>query len=362
MWEMLAGTKSREPSAGSLVENGNQLSETSARAADSNVTVQYPKISVGSSFASQISDHGHQPDTVFDDRSALGADASKATTEESLNQQDDVMTDGEPDLASRKPVDHSKGVQQSDGPSSDIESDPPRQLIKKSPGAARKRSEVTEHRPSSDDEFPPLEQVLSQHEPKVEKTTTVSSHVRIKEDTEYDKIMASLEEDPGEESDQLTPKASRNRTMISQRPASQPNLESRKSLARDSGLRSSQTRVSQSQPQNFIIPQGTEVMDLTLSSDVDDGDNHVPNNQQDDEEDDGPKSAVAVMRRFRTYKVADDDDEDFKDSDEDDRNGWVKKKASSQSVTRRHTGTGLGTSSQTSLNSRSVRRRTAPRF
>ncbi|TAQ90892.1 hypothetical protein B7494_g800 [Chlorociboria aeruginascens] len=174
---------------------------------NSNTSVQYPKLSIGSSFTSQITDHGRQPDFNFDDSAQLNDDTPKVPTDE-----EDLT-----ELPSKKPA------------HVDVE------------------DEETE--PSSDDPFPTLEVLFSQRSTKRKKSKPIPSKEPTKSAQESRKAMADLSDGESEDANQLTPKASQNQTRISntQHFQDQP----------------SQPRASQ-QPK-FTIPQGSQV--IALSSD-----------------------------------------------------------------------------------------------
>jgi hypothetical protein len=290
---------------------------------------------VGSSFTSQISDHGHQPDADFDDSIAFGVNSMKAPMEESSNQQDGTMG-VDLSLPARKSA--------ADDTVSDAEPELPRNPAQKLPESKGKGREIEEDQPSSDDSLPSLDVVFSQREPKPEQPTSVSSRAPTKEDKEYHRARVSISQQSSEEFESLAPPRS----------ASQPNPKSRSSLAR-----SPSGSASQSQQKKFIPPQGSQVMDLTLSSDVEENESQEP--VFEDEE--GLEGLDMVMPVFRRYKMADDDDDEYKDGDDKaggKRKGWVKK--SSQTEGTKRTGTRARSLSQASPNQRGSRRKTVARF
>ncbi|KAF8854156.1 hypothetical protein BDZ45DRAFT_747814 [Acephala macrosclerotiorum] len=82
LWEQLK-PKLRSKSADSEVEStktspDRALGLDGVDERDSIAAIQYPKLSVTSSFTSQIQDHGRQPDFDFDDSVAIGADTPRA--------------------------------------------------------------------------------------------------------------------------------------------------------------------------------------------------------------------------------------------------------------------------------------------
>jgi hypothetical protein len=313
-------------------ENGT-LGLDDVNGSDSNATVRYPKLPVGSSFTSQISDHGHQPDADFDDSTALDVNSLKAPMEESSNQQDGATG-----------VDFSLPALKSaaEDTVSDAEPELPRNPTKKLPASKGKGREIEEDLSSSDDSLPSLEVVFSQREPKPEQPRSVSSRAPTKEDKEHHMSRVSISQRSSEEFESLAPPRS----------ASQPNPKPRSSLAHTPNGSS-----SQSHRKKFTLPQGSQVMDLTLSSDVEEKESREP--LFGDEE--GLEVAMPVFRR---YKMADDDDDEYRDGDDKaggKKKGWVKKK-SSQSEAPRRTGTRARSLSQTSPNPRGSRRKTIARF
>jgi hypothetical protein len=117
LWEQLAGLKKQRQVPGESLNVDNPklsieppatLNGTDEQAGG--INIQYPTISVGSSFTSVISDHGRQPDVVFDDNTLLDLDTPKAMTEDPslLDQQDDVMTETEQEVPSADNVNASE--------------------------------------------------------------------------------------------------------------------------------------------------------------------------------------------------------------------------------------------------------------
>jgi hypothetical protein len=75
----LSSQQPNEEDVSDLIPVGNVSQDTSLPSStslekESNTSLQYPKLSVGSSFSSQITDHGRQPDFDFEDTTALGID------------------------------------------------------------------------------------------------------------------------------------------------------------------------------------------------------------------------------------------------------------------------------------------------
>ena len=312
---------------------------------DSTSTVQYPKLSVGSLFTSQTTDHGRQPDFNFEEIAATNADTPKVPEfDVRTSQNGAAKADSPPELPSRKSPDESDNLDHRDDHMSDEEPQLPRRKssnksIKPSVEDLRNKYDVLDDALSSDSPFPTLEEVLSQRTTiKIEKAISVPPKGPTKADREYKKAMAELSED----SDQSTPKASQKQKRLSR---------SRSTTNRGSESRSSKPRASQS----FASQPGasqpsasqSQCIDLTLSSDVEP-------EPEVELADDNERPA------FKTYNFggADDDDDD---DDDEDFVGWGPKKASTlQGVeTRNKTSPGLRDSSQASLNSRSKK---APRF
>lgn len=325
MWEQLSRLTRDKPSVGSSVDNVQDVPGLSTQSEphpidgrDSNASVQYPKLSIGSSFTSQISDHGRQLDVVFEDSTALEGDLNKVTTESSS-------------------ANHNNDMQLLDDLTFDIGRESPA-LPANVLATEAEGNEISPDLPSSDELFPPLEVVLSQRDIIPEERN------RNGDDQEHNAMGEGDDESLRESNSNFsTPKASKTGSRTTRRAASQPNPRTRRSVAR-----SSETPGSQSQRKEFAVPPGSQVMDLTLSS--------------DGEEEQYPLDAY--MPPFRRYKVADDDDDDYRDGDDNAEKGggWVKKKASSQAEPPRRTGTRLRSSSQASSNPRSSRKKTVAKF
>lgn len=331
LWEQFSRPNGTGSSAGSPIDSVKDGQEfVTPSGLNSNASVGYPKLSVGSSFTSQISDHGRQPDVVFDDSTALYGDVTKTITEESS-------------------VNHDNGAQQPDDSVSDAEPELPSHAAENLPMSTQRRRTMLMDLPSSDDDlFPPLEVVLSQRNVKPEVTTKVPSKSANKDGQEPNVTTTGDSSLSSEESDYATPKPAQNssrtsRRSTSQRSNSQPNPRTRSSVAR-----SSETPASKSKAKKFVVPQGSQVMDLTISSEA-------------EEEQSSLDARIPVFRR---YQMASDDDDDYNDSGENGKKagGWVNKKASSQVEAPKRTATRLRSSSQASLNPKSSRKKTVARF
>ena len=316
LWEQLSRVTSNNPSASTAVvtkegqEVATQGGPDAVNGQDINGSVQYPTLTAGSSLTSQISDHGRQPDPVFEDSTAVDGELLKASTEASLpnhdidrQQADNVVTDIEPELPSQRASSASAGA---------------------------KGKEILPDLPSSDD-FPPLEVVLSQRDIAAEERTPVFPARQIEEDQEDCAVASSDTTAPGPRS--FMPKSPQNSTKIPRHAKSQHNGKTRSSVAR-----SSQSPAVKSQPTKFTVPKGSQILDLTLSSDVEE-----------------EQEFNAYMPAFRRYKIADNDDDDYRDGDDGKAAEWVKTKASQTETPRR--GKRLRSSSQASSNLRSARKK-----
>jgi hypothetical protein len=286
---------------------------------DETPSVRYPKLSVGSSFTSQVTDHGRQPDFNFDDTAGLSADNSKAHT---------PMNDFHPDVESE----HEPSISETNK-KSHVEPDLP----------AGKKFNIADDGDSSD--FPPVEEVYHSQKAKREKPSPRPIKKTIKEDIDRnDRKPMVLDDDS--DSDQVTPKASQKQRKLSQSRSKSRASEKAASQPRASIPRASQFRQSQSQP--FVLPPNSKVMDLTISSDA-----------EPEPEDQNEESDVAPpSRALKRYDLSDEDDED--DEDYVDPSGWVPKRDNVRRVeTRRQTSVGLRDSSQAFLNAQSRRKTTA---
>lgn len=364
LWEALQ-PKSRRSSVSSQGSKASPGPATGLGGAD-DTNVQYPKLSVGSSFTSQISDHGRQPDVNFDDSAGLSGDTPKAATFEDdsfMNQPDDPMTDVEQELPSNKSGNSTNGKQPQEdsfGLDDPFLDDEEAGSVRKSKThrPAKSRSKTLEVLPgsrSSNDAFPILKEVLLQRDTTREKTPPVRStparnikaeNMQKKARDEPSEDEEENQEEEGEEEEEITPKASHKNLKPSRREYSLPSGSQARKFSRHSQVRGSQRQASQSRPSQrqpkFIVPQGSKVMDLTMtSSDV-------------EEEEEVVVSEVEKPKRFRRYALSDDDDEDYVGE-----GGWVPK-SSGPVETRRQTSVGLKASSQSSLNT--SRRKTTARF
>lgn len=291
-------------------------------------SVDYPKLSVGSSFISQISDHGRQPDITFDDSVGLNGDTPKAPDfdDNSFMNQADEATDVEEELPPHKAT-----------PASSRKPMLPDSFVDDENLELPQRSstpDILRDSPSSDDAFPTIEEMFSQRGSTREKTTPIRSKPTkpIKAEKIQRQVQPVVFEDEDEET---TPKASQRNSRPSQREQLLPTGSQIRKSPRQLKARGSQARASQSRPSQSQPPQGSQIVDLTLSSDIEEA----------------AGSEAEPPRKFRTYS-SDDDDEGP---------GWVQKKSSSQKPagTRKQT-TAAKASSQSSVNT--SRRKTNARF
>ena len=305
MWEALQPKKQKEPPSMDA-QTPKQSPRTELPFAldgvdekGETVVVEYPKLSTGSSFTSQISDHGRQPDIAFDDSALLNDDAPKGPNfEDDSFRPDDVMTDAEPELPNSANADANGGVASDSEPKL-----PSRRAVN---GSSRVRGISPALSTDGSSPLLPLYEALSQPDVKREKSASISSRGTAKISKEYNKKKAALDED-SEEEDQTTPKASQrwarpSRQISASQPISQPS--------RPKALQPRASQVSQ-------VVDRDAVVDLTQSSDA-------------------------------------EPDDDYAEPDV----GWVRKRASSQAETWRNVGgtNGLRASSQTSLPARNSRR------
>ena len=339
MWEALQPKNRRNGASSSAASPKPSLGLDGTSEKDSTTSIQYPKLSVTSSFTSQVSDHGRQPDPTFDDSVITNGDTPKAPafeTDTLLNQAVDPMTDlEEPELLSHS----NSGRQLLDDASSGDEPEPSRKSTINASAAPRSKTrEILRGLPPSDDMFPDFREVLSQRSTTKEKTASVRSKPLEVIKTEKSKKKARTEEHSGEEdtmsrSNQGNARSSKRQSSPT---TSQTRKSSRRSKIRGPQPQASQSRPSQSQPQ-IASTQQSMVVDLTLSLSDAEGDKEDVIVSEVDEQ---PK-------RFRQYKLAEDDDDDFVDEGA----GWVPKKSSSQNPvgSRRRGSAGLMASSQSSL-------------
>jgi hypothetical protein len=315
LWKGLQPKRKRRKSADSSASSSKASPEPAfgLDGVDETPSVRYPKLSVDSSFTSQVTDHGRQPDFNFDDTAGISAGTSKAPT---------PINDFHPDVES----DHEPSISETNS-KTHVEPDLP----------ARKTFNIADDGDSSD--FPPVEEMYHSQKTKREKPSPRPIKKTIKEDIDRNDGKPMVLDDDSD-SDQVTPKASQKQRKLSQCRSKSRTSEKAASQSRTSIPRASQSRPSQSQP--FVIPPNSQVMDLTISSDVEP--------EPEDESDVAPPN-----RTLKRYDLSDEDDEDYVDP-----SGWVPKRNNVPSVaTRRQTSVGLRGSSQASLNAQNRRKTTA---
>lgn len=368
LWEALQPT-SRKTSFGSQSSKASprpSLGLDGTNEKDSTISVKYPKLSVGSSFTSQISDHGRQPDVNFDDSALTNGDTPKPAVFEDdtfMRQRDGPISDIEQGLPFHKSAISSNNEQQQDDPFSDEspqpddpfpnnEPQPPRKArINESAKSRSKTPEVLLGSPL-DDAFPTLGEVSSQRDTTREKSTPARSKPARQSKAEKIQKKARDEHLGPLDDEETTPRAPQKNSRPSNlqrslHSASQVRRSSRQSKVRGSQPQTSQNSPSQNQSK-FVIPQGSQVMDLTLaSSDVEE---EAENGAVVSEVEQQPK-------KFRKHALNEDDDQDCFE----DEPGWVQKSSSQKGVkTRRKSSTGLRASSKSSPNT--SRRKTTARF
>jgi hypothetical protein len=395
IWEAIQPKSSRTSvnSSMALPEPSTGLGGTEEK--DSNTSIRYPKLSITSSFTSQVSDHGRQPDINFDDSAMTNGDASKVTAFEDdifSNPADDLISDVEQELLSHKsggandqrqpPDASSSNDEQSTDDSNDDEDDEtssnegdgsepsqdeklvkeenevdeepqPRlnSTINESAKSQSKTHDVLQGSPTSDDVFPTMHAILSQRSVGRDKNTPVRSKAAKSIKSSQDKKKVHRGDEFSDDED-ITPKASqKNGRAIKYEPflaTSQTRNSTRQPKFRGSQPQATHNGPSQSQSQ-ITSTQQSVVVDLTLiSSDV-----------EGRSEDDAVLSDVEEKpRRFRRYALDKDDDDEFIAEEA----GWVKKSSSQQPLasSRQSRTKGLTPSSQSSLNT--SKRKTTARF
>jgi hypothetical protein len=309
-------------------------------------SVQYPELSIESSFTSQVADHGRQPDFNYEDSVDLSADTPRGPDLDIDRFSHGAQLDVESESAhSAPPTDVTKGLNSEppEDPNSDIDPELPFRKLAKNHTSPRHAPNILEVEALSDDALPTIKELVSsQRSMKREQATSALAKSSNKKDAEYQKAMDILDEELSGE-DQTTPKAQKQTSVPGRRPIKSRRSEKPAFQTHESVLRASQTCPSQSKAR-FEIPQGSQVMDLTMSSDAE------PEPLVEEEDSD-----LAPPRRFKRY----DQDED--DDDDEDESGWMRKKNNTiRGVeSRRHTSVGLRDSSQASLNTRNRRKTSA---
>ncbi|KAE9375522.1 hypothetical protein N431DRAFT_454155 [Stipitochalara longipes BDJ] len=300
---------------------------------ESIASVKYPELSVGSSFTSQIADHGHQPD--FEDSLDLSANTPKGPSSEF----DELLHDLQPNVVSEaaRSASPNEAIESEsvEVVTSDIEIDgpdlPPKRSVNKINAPQQANPETLEDDPSSEDlVLPTIEEMASSQKALEREHGTPTKNA--KKDLRKKKTVYPFDDDF--EDDQTTPKASQKQRSFSGN-RNDRNSEEPASQLRASIPRASQTRPSQSQP------QASQIVDLTMSSDV-----------EPEPESEAEKSSRRATRRY------DDRDDDSYEDEVVPKTGWKPRKDSNAPVAerRRHISVGLRPSSQGSLNTQNRRK------
>lgn len=265
--------------------------------------VQYPHLSIGSSFASHVSDHGRQPDIEFDESRDLDADTLKASSfgdyfrpDEAMIEADDTihMSGDEPLIPENDISDLAMGM----APDVDMNTIAMKPEVKAGKPSSKPSAEPT----SSDDEFPPLDMLLSQHsQPSQVKREESISLLPTTRNKETRNISRSAHYSSDEE--QTTPKVNKLARLSLSRLSARRDTKPRMPLGRASKPPS---RVS-STKWDGNIPAGSQVMDLTNTSDEEE--NNPKHVIEDGDED------LKVPNRFKHPLLSDEDDDDYEMSD-----------------------------------------------
>ncbi|KUJ18058.1 uncharacterized protein LY89DRAFT_732751 [Mollisia scopiformis] len=379
LWEQLQpkkqSTDSEDESSKPSPDHTTGLDGVSER--EDHESVQYPKLSVGSSF-SQVEDHGRQPDFDFDDSAVISNGSPQATD---LDFDPDIAvinfsqpperqpshspaisavvdkngfeseSEFEPELPAPKIVNEkSTSFKTQPSISADLSSDDdiPAQKTINQKSVRKPAPPVVPEPMSSDDEFPSLE-ALSQQSATIKREKSRDKSLMPPKNAKDEKprtvsASSSRAVDLSDDEDQTTPKASQKQRVPSHsQPLQRKGSEIPFSQRRNSGPRASQPAPSQSQKSN--PPPGSQVYDLTDdSSDVEPEPRRAAKESSDSD---------IQPTRFRTYKIDTDDDEEYQEE-----SGWVPKKTSTVGgvETRRLTSGSLKASSQASLNTKNRRK------
>jgi hypothetical protein len=299
-------------------------------------SVRYPGLSVGSSFTSQVADHGRQPDFDFEDTLNLSADRPKAGGLDFDKLSHDPPPDVESEAARSATPKEATNSSSVEIDMSDVDEPelPPGESDNEYNTPQRNSPEILEDDPSSDKSVLPTieEMASSQKEMKRETATPTKS---LEKDARHKKAVEALDDDVFEDY-QTTPTQEQG-SFSGNRPFKGRNSENSAYQPRASIPRASQFRPSQSQP------QASQIVDLTMSSDIE----AEPDSESD----------KAVRRPSKRYDDGDGDSYE----DDDPKTGWIPKKHSNVRVaeTRRHTSVGLRPSSQASLNTQNRRKTSA---
>ncbi len=327
LWESLQ-PKSRRTSNDSSIGSEDISQEVSLTHAapeekDSNTSVQYPKLSVSSSFASQIADHGRQPDYDFRDSTATNSGKSSSF-------KDSQHRNLESDKASVNSVSKATESNRRDPLSNSDPELPTRNSINSRTNNTSRVSAGLED--TSLDEFPTL-MTLSQQALSIKPEQTAPAPPKSKMERTVKKPLEVMNEGIADEDHETTPKPSQKQRHASQnRFAKGKETEKPASQSRSTSSRPCQARPSQSQS---LVQQGSQLLiDLTQSSDME----HEP-------------PAPEVDSKFKMNDL----------DDNDEPTGWVSKKGTTLHGLgggRRQTGNAINNSSQADLNARDRRRTT----
>jgi hypothetical protein len=341
-WQALQQRK-RSPTPASDVENsktspgpGLSLGLDGADERESIASVRYPGLSVGSSFTSQVADHGRQPDFDFEDTLNLSADRPNAGGLDFYKLSHDPQPDVESEAARSATPKEATNSSSVEIDMSDVDEPelPPRESDNEYKAPQRNSPEILEDDPSSDESvLPTIEKMASSQ--KAMKRETATPTKSLKKDARHKKAVEALDDDVFE--DYQTTPTQKQGSFSGNRPSKGRNSEKPAYQPRASIPRASRPRPSQSQP------QASQIVDLTMSSDIE----AEPESEPD----------KAVRRPSKRYDDGDDDSYE----DDDPKTGWIPKKHSNVrgAETRRHTSVGLRPSSQASLNTQNRRKTSA---
>jgi hypothetical protein len=259
-------------------------------------SVEHPKVSVNSSFTSQVTDHGRQPDFDFNDSTIIVGGNSASNLIAGLDEDNGNLQASKPTpkKISGKVVPPEKSTLLS------------RDIVDK----RARRSHTKELSDDYDSDLPEIREIASQPLPKREKVSPFRRGPTLKK-TEDTRAQS-------QGSNQSTPRKAKSATRRSESTKPPP--------------RSSQLQKSQSQRQPYVPPAGTQITDLTISSDV---------------EPDSPPKRTTPKRKARTYNIGEHDDEEW--------GGYVDGKERSEPRETRNGSVGLRNSSQTMLNMKGKR-------
>ncbi len=251
---------------------------------ESVASVRYPDLSVGSSFTSQVADHGRQPDFNFEDNLDLHPDTPKAVSLE----YDDMSTGPRPDLPRPGPPKEVANSNLKEVDMSDI--DEPELPSRKSVNTYK----VPERSSSDELELPTIEEMVSS-QMAMKRERGSSTKRSTKKNPRHKETMDVLDDDIFIES-QKTPIASQNHRCV---------FDSRLANGRNSEKAASQPLPSQSQL------QASQIVDLTMSSEPE------------------PDSSSEAEKKFRrpSRRYNDSDDNSYEEDDEP-KTGWIPKKDS----------------------------------